>query len=46
MMMMKVMNKLLLTHKRPTPGKRMHYSPNKRDAIEEKVLKITEKQPD
>ena len=35
--------------RRPTPGKRMHYGPNKRDAIEEKLLKIIEKpekQPD
>ena len=30
----------------PTPGKRMHYSPNKRDAIEEKLLKIIEKKPE
>ena len=29
--------------KRPTPGKRMHYGQNKRDAIEEKLLKIIEK---
>ena len=29
--------------RRPTPGKRMHYGPNKRDAIEEKLLKIIEK---
>ena len=27
----------------PTPGKRMHYGPNKRDAIEEKLLKIIKK---
>ena len=27
----------------PTPGKRMHYAPNKKDAIEEKLLKIIEK---
>ena len=35
--------------RRPTPDKRMHYSPNKRDAIEEKLLKELkklEKQPD
>ena len=35
--------------RRPTPGKRMYYGPNKRDAIEEKLLKIIEKpekQPD
>ena len=35
--------------RRPTPGKRMCYSPNKRDAIKEKLLKIIEKpekQPD
>ena len=35
--------------RRPTPGKRMHYGPDKRDAIEEKLLKIIEKpekQPD
>ena len=33
----------------PTPGKRKHYGPNKRDAIEEILLKIIEKpekQPD
>ena len=39
-----------LTHcRRPTPGKRMCYDPNKKDAIEEKLLKIIEKpvkQPD
>ena len=29
--------------RRPPPGKRMHYGPNKRDAIEEKLLKIIEK---
>ena len=29
--------------RRPTPGKRMHYGPSKRDAIEEKLLKIIEK---
>ena len=29
--------------RRPTPGKRMHYGQNKRDAIEEKLLKIIEK---
>ena len=29
--------------RRPTPGKRKHYGPNKRDAIEEKLLKIIEK---
>ena len=29
--------------RRLTPGKRMHYGPNKRDAIEEKLLKIIEK---
>ena len=35
--------------RKPTPGKRMPYGPNKRDAIEEKLLKIIEKpekQPD
>ena len=35
--------------RRPTPGKRMHYGPNKRDVIEENLLKIIkkmEKQPD
>ena len=33
-----------LTHcRRPTPGKRMHYGPNKRDDIEETLLKIIEK---
>ena len=35
--------------RRPTPDKWMHYRPNKRDAVEEKLLKIiekTEKQPD
>ena len=35
--------------RRPTLGKRMHYGPNKRDANEEKLLKIIEKpekQPD
>ena len=35
--------------RRPTPNKRMCYGPNKRDAIEEKILKIIEKpekQPD
>ena len=35
--------------RRPTPGKRKHYGPNKRDAIEEKLLQIIEKpekQPD
>ena len=39
----------LIPCRRPTPGKRMHYSPNKRDAIEEKLFKIIEKlekQPD
>ena len=30
--------------RRPTPGKRMHYGPNKRDAIEEKIHKIIENQ--
>ena len=30
--------------RRPTPGKRMHYGPNKRGAIEEKLLKIVENQ--
>ena len=29
--------------RRPTPGKRMHYGQNKRDAIWEKLLKIIEK---
>ena len=29
--------------RRPTPGKRMCYGPNKRDAIEEKLLKIIKK---
>ena len=29
--------------RRPTPGKRMCYGINKRDAIEEKLLKIVEK---
>ena len=29
--------------RRPTPGKRMHNGPNKRDAIEAKLLKIIEK---
>ena len=29
--------------RRPTPGKRMHYGHNKRDAIKEKLLKIIEK---
>ena len=29
--------------RRPTLGKRMHYVQNKRDAIEEKLLKIIEK---
>ena len=29
--------------RRPTRGKRMYYGPNKRDAIEEKLLKIIEK---
>ena len=29
--------------RRPRPGKRMHYGHNKRDAIEEKLLKIIEK---
>ena len=29
--------------RRPTPGKRVHYGHKKRDAIEEKLLKITEK---
>ena len=29
--------------RRPTPGKRMHYGPNKRDTIEERLLKIIEK---
>ena len=29
--------------RRPTPGKRMHYGQNKRDPIEEKLLKIIEK---
>ena len=29
--------------RRPTPGKRMYYGYNKRDAIEEKLLKIIEK---
>ena len=29
----------LTPFRRPTPGKRMHYSPNKRDAIEENCLK-------
>ena len=29
--------------RRPTPGKRMHYGPKKRDAIEEKLLKTIEK---
>ena len=29
--------------RRPTPGKRMHYGQNKRDAIEERLLKIIEK---
>ena len=35
--------------RRPKTDKRMHYIPNKRDAIEEKILKIIEKlekQPD
>ena len=35
--------------RRATPGKGMHYGPNKRDAVEEKLLKIIEnpeKQPD
>ena len=35
--------------RRPTPGKGKHYGPNKRDAIEGKLLKIIEKpekQPD
>ena len=35
--------------RRPAPGKRMHYGPNKRDTIKEKLLKKTEKpekQPD
>ena len=39
----------LTPYRRPTPGKRMHYGPNKRDAFEEKLLKIIEKpekQPD
>ena len=29
--------------RRPTPGKGMCYGPNKRDVIEEKLLKIIEK---
>ena len=29
--------------RRPIPGKRVHYGHNKRDAIEEKLLKIIEK---
>ena len=29
--------------RRPAPGKRMHYGPNKSDAIEEQLLKIIEK---
>ena len=33
----------LTAFRRPTPSKRMHYGPNKRDAIEEKLLKIIEK---
>ena len=35
--------------RRPTPGKRKHYGPDKRDAIKERLLKIIEKlekQPD
>ena len=33
----------LTPYRRPTPGKGMHYGPNKRDPIEEKLLKIIEK---
>ena len=31
----------LTPYRRPTPGKRMHYGPNKRDAIEKKLLNIS-----